>query len=326
MNNELVIVKPQTIVNSRVNIENELQEFFKLEDYRGETPRTYKTGIYCFLNWIKSNGIESVDKEVILKYKGYLKNKYKPRTANTYLSGLRCLFNYLSDKGITNIMTNIKNLRVGKGYAKLPIPIEDFIKMDETLKNERHDEQTYRDYAIFSLSVRCMLRECEMERSNKVDIINMGSDYVLYIQGKGCDSKDEFVILEEDTLQPILDYLKIRGKDEFEPLFTSLATNYRGNRLTTRSMSSILKNILVRFGYDSELFTGHSTRHSGATYLQNSGRVPIEKIQEVLRHKDINTTLIYTKLQNRFKNPTERVLQEVIREEKEKWNPIELYQ
>ena len=313
---DLTIVQPKVIDNSRINIEKELEEFFKLEDYRGETPRTYTTGIHCFMQWLKDNHIECVGKDTIISYKTYLKKTYKTRTANTYLSGLRCLFRYLSDKGVVNIMNNIKNLKLKKGFAKLPIPLEKYIEIEETLKKERHDEQTYRDYAMFVLAVNCMLREIEISRCNKDDIIQMGTKYVLKIQGKGYDSKDDIDILEEDTLQAILDYLKIRGKDEYEPLFVSVATNHKGNRITTRSISRIFKNILVRFGLDSSLYTGHSTRHTGATFLNKSG-ADLRSIQEVLRHKDINTTIIYTHTEDRLNNSMEKMVQEYIRKGRE---------
>lgn len=310
--NELTIVQTKTIDSSRVNIERELENFFKLEDYRGETPRTYTTGINCFLTWLKDNNIECVGKDTIIEYKNFLKKNYKPRTANTYLSGVRCLFRYLSDRGVPNIMNNIRNLKIKKGFAKLPITLEKYIEIEQTLKEERHDEATYRDYALFVLAVNCMLRECEMARSDKNDIVQVGSQYILNIQGKGCDSKDDIAILEEDTLKAIIDYLEVRN-DNYEALFTSVATNHKGNRLTTRSISRIFKNILVRFGLDSSLYTGHSTRHTGATFLNKSG-ADIRNIQEVLRHKDINTTTIYTHTEERINNPMERVLQEYIRE------------
>lgn len=313
--NELTIIQPTTIDSSRVNIERELENFFKLEDYMGETPRTYTTGINCFLKWLKDNKKECVGKDTILEYKKYLKKTYKPRTANTYLSGLRCLFRYLSDKGVINIMNNVKNLKLKKGFAKLPIPLEKYIEIDETLKAERHDEATYRDYAMFTLAVNCMLREIEISRSNKDDIIQIGTQYILKIQGKGYDSKEDMAILEEDTLQAILDYLEIRGKDEYESLFVSVATNHKGNRITTRSISRIFKNILVRFGLNSTLYTGHSTRHTGATFLRKSG-ADLRDIQEVLRHKDINTTTIYAHTEDRLNNSMERVVQEYIREGK----------
>lgn len=312
--NELTIIQPTTIDSSRVNIEKELKNFFKLEDYRGETPRTYTTGINCFVNWLKDNNIECVGKDTIIEYKDHLRKTYKPRTANTYLSGLRCLFRYLSDRGVVNIMNNVKNLKMKKGYAKLPIPLEKYIEIDETLKKERHDEATYRDYAMFVLAVNCMLREIEISRCDKNDIIQMDMQYILKIQGKGYDSKEDIAILEEDTLQAILDYLEIRGKDNYEALFTSVATNHKGNRITTRSISRIFKNILKRFGLNSSLYTGHSTRHTGATFLNKSGKATLQEIQETLRHKDINTTTIYAHTEDRLNNPMERVVQEYIRE------------
>lgn len=310
--NELTIVQTKTIDSSRVNIERELENFFKLEDYMGETPRTYTTGINCFLTWLKDNNKECIGKDTIIEFKTFLKKNYKPRTANTYLSGVRCLFRYLSDRGVPNIMNNIRNLKIKKGFAKLPITLEKYIEIEQTLKSERHDEATYRDYALFVLAVNCMLRECEMARSDKNDIIQIGSQYILNIQGKGCDSKDDMAILEEDTLQAIIDYLEIRN-DSYEALFTSVATNHKGNRLTTRSISRIFKNILVRFGLNSSLYTGHSTRHTGATFLNKSG-ADIRHIQETLRHKSIETTTIYTHTEERLNNPMERVMQEYIRE------------
>lgn len=314
MNEELIVLPPTMIDNSKINIEHELIEFFKLQDYRRNTSRTYKTGIECFINWLKETNQTTISEKTIINYKQYLKETKKPRTANNYLSGLRCLFRYLNKKGITNIMTDVKNLKITKGFTKLPIPLEKFIEIDETLKAERCDEKSYRNYAIFSLAVRCMLRETEISRSDKQDIINRGK-YVLMFQGKGCDSKDDMAILEDDTLQPILDYLKVRGDDEYLPLFVSCASNHVGNRLTPRSIRRIFKNILIRFGLNSSLYTGHSTRHTGATFLKKSG-ADLRDIQEVLRHKDINTTTIYAHTEDRLNNSMEKVLQEYIREAK----------
>lgn len=313
--NEIEIITPNKINNSRIIIEKELESFFKLEDYRGETPRTYTTAINCFINWLKENNKETIGKDTIIEYKNYIKKIYRPRTINTYLSGLRCLFRYLNDKGVVNIMNNVKNVKIKKGFAKLPISLEKYIEIEETLKKNRHNEASYRDYAMFVLAVNCMLREIEISRCDKNDIIQVGTQYILKIQGKGYDSKDDIAVLEEDTLQAILDYLKVRGQDEYEALFVSVATNHKGNRLTTRSISRVFKDILVRFGLDSELYTGHSTRHTGATFLNRSG-ADLRSIQEVLRHKDINTTTIYTHTEDRLKNPMERVLQEYIREGK----------
>lgn len=319
MSQELTIITPSQIENNRLNFQEELQEFFKLEDYRGDTPRTYESAIKYFLNWVREENISCIGKDVIIRYKAYLGANVSIRTANTYLSGLRCLFRYLSERGIPNLMLNIKNFKIKKGYAKLPIPLEKYIEMDDTLKEERHNEQSYRDYAIFKLSVICMLREIEVSRCDKEDILNIDGKHILKIQGKGCDSKDDISVLEEEVYQAIQDYLKVRGKDSYKPLFVSCAYNHKGHRITTRSIRRVLKNILVRFGLNSNLYTGHSTRHTGATLLNKSGKASLQEIQETLRHKDINTTTIYTHLENRIANPMEEVLQRYINEEKGKY-------
>lgn len=315
---ELELLKPINKEISKEVIKKELSGFFKLLDYRGETPRTYINGINSFINWLDENKKEFIDKATIIEYKNFLKATLKPRTINTYLSALRCLFNYLSEFGIPNLMNNIKNVKLNKGFAKLPITLEKYLEIETTLKAERHDEASYRDYAIWVLAVNCMLREIEMSRADKCDIIQIGTQYILKIQGKGYDSKEDKAVLEEDTLQAIIDYLKVRGKDNYKALFTSVATNHKGNRLTTRSMSRIFKNILVRFGLDSELYTGHSTRHTGATFLNKSG-VKLQKIQEGMRHQSMDTTLIYTHDEDRLENPVERIMQEYIREGRKKY-------
>ena len=112
MNNELEIIQSKVLDNTKLSIEKELDNFFTLADYRGESPRTYKTGITCFLNYLNDNNIKVVDKETTQNYKKYLCSKYKARTINCYLSGLRVLFNYLSDLGITNITNNLKSVKI----------------------------------------------------------------------------------------------------------------------------------------------------------------------------------------------------------------------
>lgn len=309
----LTIIKTNKNKISKDLIKTELTPFFKLLDYRGETPRTYINGINSFIIWLENNNKDYVDIETLTEYRSYLKKTLKPRTVNSYLSALRCLFRYLNDNGIPNLMKNIKNVKIDEGFAKLPLTLEKYIEIEETLKAERHDEASYRDYALWVLAVNCMLRECEMTRADKCDIIQRGTQYILKVQGKGYDSKESKAVLEEDTLLAILEYLKVRGTDNYEALFTSVATNHKGNRLTTRSVSRIFKKILVRFGLDSELYTGHSTRHTGATFLNKSG-VKIEKIKEGLRHKSLDTTLIYIHDEDRLINPVERNMQEYIRE------------
>lgn len=320
MNTDIVVKSCETSLEHRINLDDIMDYYFDYDEYRGETERVYRVGVKKFSSWLEKNDITLVDESVLLKYKKYLGSIYSVRTANLYLTSVRWLFKHLSPRGIPNLMLNIRNFKNKARFSKLPIPIETYIKMEETLENERESLKQYRDYAIFKMAVGCMLREIEMARCNKKDIHDLNFKKVVDIQGKGRDSKDNFAVLHNDVYLAIQEYLNKRGHDEHEPLFISLSNNQYGHRLTTRSIREVLSQILNRFELKSPLYSGHSTRHTGATLLNESGMAQLQEIQEVLRHQNINTTTIYTHLNNRLENPMEYVLQEYIKLKKERSN------
>jgi integrase/recombinase XerC len=74
--------------------------------------------------------------------------------------------------------------------------------------------------------------------------------------------------------------------------------------MTTRSISRIVKDRLIEAGFDSDRLTAHSLRHTAATLnLLNGGTV--EETKQLLRHSNINTTLIYSHALERAKNDSE---------------------
>jgi integrase/recombinase XerC/integrase/recombinase XerD len=156
------------------------------------------------------------------------------------------------------------------------------------------------------LLVRTGLRTIEAERANIEDVRQEGGEALLYIQGKGRDSKDAFVLLTEATLKPIREYVRARGKTApTDPLFTSHSDRNNGERLTTRSISRIAKGALREAGIDSDRLTAHSLRHTAVT-LSLLGGASIQEAQSMARHKNINTTLIYAHNIDRISKAPER--------------------
>lgn len=312
-------------------LNNLLNEYYTTLDLKKKTIKAYKDSISSFVEWLKQNKDKPICKKTLLEYKEYMNINYKPKTVNLYLSGLRQFFNFLEELGYPNVMKNIKNVKVGKGFTKSPLEVDQFITIeDNMLKQIEVLEQQYkrneikkekylillRNYAIFKLSVMDLLREIEMNRSDKTDIRTMQGQVILDIQGKGQDSKNNFVVLADETLKAINKYLSVRGKDDHKPLFISISSNCYGVRLSTRSLSKILKNIFKEYGnIDTPLITGHSTRHTGATFL-HLAKVDMRDIQEVARHQDINTTAIYVDTVNRLVAPVEYTLQDFINQER----------
>jgi len=125
------------------------------------------------------------------------------------------------------------------------------------------------------------------------DISTIAGRRVLYVQGKGKDAKDNFVILPADAYEPIAQYLVDRKATDDEPLFCSRSNNHQNGRLTTRAISAIAKNGLQNIGLNEKFFTAHSLRHTAAVNILRAGGSLLDA-KRTLRHANIETTQIYT--------------------------------
>ena len=146
------------------------------------------------------------------------------------------------------------------------------------------------------------------------------------VQGKGKDEKDNFVLLPDGAYKPIADYLSTRkGEPDNAPLFASASnhtakaenhehdTDYNARRLSTRTVSAIAKKGLQAVGLDNKAFTAHSLRHTVGTNILRAGG-SLERAQQTLRHANINTTEIYTRMaltERRFTQGGELLIDEL---------------
>ena len=130
--------------------------------------------------------------------------------------------------------------------------------------------------------------------------------------GKGHDEKDEYVKLTYETLKAINDYLGTR-KDvkPNDPLFISFSDRSNGSRLKTRSIRDIVKRIFRNVGLNSDRLTTHSLRHSAITFSLLGGAT-IQEAQQLARHTNINTTMIYAHNLNRLENKAEESIQKLL--------------
>jgi len=288
------------------NAEGLIDRFLRALDIRANSKETYKRGLRQFFTWLKQNRITSPGREDIIKYKNDLNIKgLSALTLSGYLVAVRRFFEWLeSIKIYPNIAKQIRGAKIIKGFRKDPLTVEQTKELlnsidTSTLKGKR-------DFAIINLLVRTGLRTVEVIRANIEDIRQEGGEVVLWIQGKGRDSKDDFIVLTDFTLRAIQDYLQARGKvEDTEPLFTSLSNRNKNQRLTTRIIRRIVKENLKKIGLNSKHLTAHSLRHTAITLALNGGAT-IQEAQILARHSDINTTLIYAHNLNRLKTAPER--------------------
>lgn len=166
-------------------------------------------------------------------------------------------------------------------------------------------EQEKRDYAILSLMLRTGLRDIEVVRADVGDIKPHSGVMVLFVHGKGRSEKDDFVVLTDALLADINRYLDARDPHSpADPLFASTSNRNKGGRLTTRSVSGIVKQALRNIGLDSERYTAHSLRHTSVTYALMAGAA-LEETQKMARHADISTTMVYAQHVDRVRSNAE---------------------
>lgn len=269
--------------------------FYKWIRYIDATPKTIQTytrAIKQFVIYLQDNCITNPTREDVLNYKNSLAEEHKPATVNLYLQSIKLFFTWLEQEtGYPNIAKHIKPLRLDKGHKKDALSSTQAAKVLNGI--DRSTEQGKRDFAILSLMLTTGLRTIEVCRANYEDLAISGDVTVLYVQGKGHQERTDYVRVPEQVEDAIRDYLKTRGKVEGgEPLFTSIANRNKGERMTTRSISRIVKDNLIEAGFNSDRLTAHSMRHTAACLnLLNGGT--LEETMKLLRHTNPSTTMIY---------------------------------
>jgi integrase/recombinase XerD len=270
------------------------KDFLDSLDVSASSKATYTRSLKQFIGWLQDTGRQSLQlqREDILEYKDSLKDELSAYTVNLYLTAVRKLYSWMeSHKIYPDITRGIKGVKKPRGFRKDTLTKQQLRDAVEAI-----DTQTLtglRDYAIFNLMARTGLRDIEVSRALVEDIRQESGQAVLYIQGKGRTAKDEFVLLLPEALQPIRDYLQARGAVyKTEALFCSHSDRNRGDSLTSRSISRIVKEALRDIGLDDERLTAHSLRHT-AISLSIAGGASLQQAQAMARHNSSETTLVY---------------------------------
>lgn len=274
-------------------------------DVSQSSVHTYSFGVRRFIEFLNEQSINMPTRETVLMYKKALTEKHcKPSTIALYLSALRRFFAWLESEGMyPNITAGVKSPKQDTGHKKDAFSAVQLQSIMQSMN--RRTLQGKRDYAMFTLIAACGLRTVEVIRANVGDIREVYGEYCLYVQGKGRNTKSEFVKLAQPVIEAIREYLAERGNvDDEAPLFASCSKRNYGGRLTTRTVSGVCKNAMKSAGYNSIRLTAHSLRHSAVTIALMTG-ASLQEVQAFARHSNLNTTMIYSHEVNRLKSQVE---------------------
>ena len=286
-------------------------QFLAFLDVKERTADTYKKALKRLFAYFAEKGISQPTRLNIIAFRDELKATVKPSTVKTYLTAARLFFRWLEQEGLyKNIADKVKGAKVEHGHKKDALTVEqvkDVLKTFNT--SDTHDlETSKRDYAIFCLTLTCGLRTIEVSRADVEDLRTLGNKTVLYVQGKGKDEKSDYVIITRDVERAIREYLSTRkGLTETSPLFASTSNNSHGQRLTTRTISKVIKEHLKQAGLNSNRLTAHSLRHTAVT-LALLGGSSLQEARQFARHANISTTEIYAHNLERIANPCESIV------------------
>lgn len=281
--------------------------FIEYTDVKETTIKGYNVCLRKFIKYLYDNNIHQPKREDIRAYKEYInKQSFTAGTKAQYLRTVKHFFKWTSSEGLyPNIADNIKGVKVKQDNTKKEAFNEADIKtilnsIDRTTPNGK------RNYSMLLLAITGGLRIIELQRANIQDIQIIKGQYVIYIQGKGRDEKDEYIKLIDEVKQAIDDYLTTRpNAKKHDPLFTGTSNRAKGQRISEPSISRLIKTIFKNAGYDSSKLTAHSLRHTSNTLLFKSG-ADLYKVQQHARHQDPKTTEIYLHATDREADTSEQ--------------------
>ena len=204
------------------------------------------------------------------------------------IATLRSFFNYLTTKAHLLEQNPIKDLDSPKLRKTLPR----YLTLDESVEllQSVDGANSERDYCILTLFLNCGLRISELIGLNLNDI----QGDALRVLGKG--DKVRIVYLNDACKDALERYLAVRrpisGRDE-----NALFLSTRNQRISRSNVHALVKKHLSQAGLDSSAYSSHKLRHTAATLMLQNG-VDVKAVQEVLGHEHLNTTEIYTHIDN----------------------------
>ncbi|TSC55229.1 MAG: Tyrosine recombinase XerC [Microgenomates group bacterium LiPW_31] len=285
---------------SRTEIDRLIEEFLEnLEIERNCSPltiRNYRHYLNRFSSWLKRNNLQgepgSINLEIIKKYRVFLARFSTPNgiplsrsTQSYHVIALRAFLRWL-------IKNDYKTISPEK--VDLPKSESRSLKFLSTEQVERLLSQPQistlqgsRNKAILEVLFSTGLRVSELVKLNRDQIDLRRREFGVI--GKG--GRSRVVFLSQRAADWLKKYLDGR-EDSTQPLFIG-----REMRLTARSV----QRIVAKYGRKARLpieITPHVIRHSFATDLLMAG-ADIRSVQEMLGHKNISTTQIYTHVTNK---------------------------
>lgn len=271
---------------------NDLIQFYKFLTGNSEDPDDNNKSVdktyYDIKVEVKNDDVEikSISKDDIIAFIEFCYDRGLKKTSiSRKIATLKSFYKFLYNASIVpNNPT--KKIQFPKGGKKIP-KILYYNQIEKLFQFDLKSFIDYRDRTILEVFYSSGARVSEIASAymENIDLDNG----TMKVHGKG--SEDRMVFLTEDTVKWIRKY-KAQREKKFRNTEGPLFINSRGERITVRGIFYIIDKRYRESGLAGNI-SPHVLRHSFATELLNRG-ADIRAIQEMLGHKNISTTQIYT--------------------------------
>ncbi len=211
-----------------------------------------------------------------------------PATRSRKLSAIKSFYKYLTVRTKQLEENPVADMEFPRLRKSLPKYLT--LEQSQSLLTAVDGPNATRDYAILLIFLSCGIRREELAGLNLTDVY----DDRIRVVGKG--NKERIVYMGSNCKKAIDDYMVQREQlvlTDNRALFGSR----NGNRIGVSAIHRLVKKHLLAAGLDATQFSAHKLRHTAAT-LMLSGGVDVKTVQEVLGHEHLNTTEIYTHIEN----------------------------
>lgn len=216
---------------------------------------------------------DSVSKENLLAYKGYLMEFFKPKTVNLRIQAMN---KYLDCMGKSRL--RLKSVKVQqRSYLENVISNADYTFLKNKLKKEENQEW----YFVVRFLAATGARVSELIQM-KVEHVQIGY-FDIYTKG----GKIRRIYIPKSLRKEATEWL-----DKVNRTTGYLFLNRFGERITTRGIAQQLKNYATKYGLNEKVVYPHSFRHRFAkNFLEKFNDISL--LADLMGHESIETTRIY---------------------------------
>lgn len=263
--------------------------------YSVNTVNSYLSDINIFEEFLKLKKInyKNIDLNIIRNYLKHLdEEKYKTSSINRILSSLNEYYDYLVSFHVVK-NNYFKDINRPRKEKKLPnfINYEEYMTLISKIEESNDEFLKARNLLLLEILFDTGLRVSETVNIKINDIDRR--EQSIRVLGKG--SKERIVYYGEYAASYLDNYLILRNR-VVPTAEKNLLLNKNYTKLTRRGAEYLIASITKKAMLKQRV-TPHTLRHTFATEMLNNG-CDIRSVQELLGHKSLSTTGIYTHVTN----------------------------